>query len=387
VLRRTTGAYASLRVPNFRYYLGGQLVAVLGNWIQQFAQDWQALELSGYSAVALGTVLMLQFAPILLLSLWAGGLADRWDKRRLLLAAHVGLVLIAAVQGLLTVTRSIEVEHVYVLALAWGFLTTLAYPARHRFIPELVGEKLEVNANELNNLVFNVSRFAGPALAGLLVAAVGTGSVFLISAAGYLAPLVALLVIKPAGLHRAAPTERASVRLRDVLRHIRQKPDLIQLLTLGTLGTALGVNFHLTLPLLAGLVFHSGPASFGLLTSAVAAGAILAGLVRARSSGDVPRLRTVVLAAIALGVSQTAAAFMPNLASAAAVLVLAGAVLVLAGAATTAFTISASTLARESVPESMRGRLIGLYRTLTEGAVPLVAPLFGVIGHVLGGRA
>jgi MFS family permease len=371
--------FASLRVRNYRYYAGGQVVSLVGTWMQRIAQDWLVLDLSHNSPVALGVASALQFVPTLLLSLWGGVLADRYDKRRMLLMTQTGMGLCALVLGLLDLTDLARLWHVYLLCLLLGIFSSLDVPARQAFASELVGPAQVSNAVGLNSMTFNAARIVGPSVAGVLIAAVGTSWVFLINAASFLAVLLAMLAMDPARLHRTERVPRARGQLRAGLRYVREQPVLVGVLSLVFVVSTLGINFYLTLPLLARNVFHGGPESYGVLTTVLAVGSLAGASVGARRAGR-PRLRVVIGAALAFGVLETVAGLMPNL-------VLTAAVLVPTGFAALAFTTAANSRVQQSVSPSMRGRVMGLYVLLFLGGTPIGAPLLGLLGEHFGGRA
>lgn len=371
--------FASLRVRNYRYFAGGQVVSLVGTWMQRIAQDWLVLDLSHGSPVALGVASALQFTPTLLFSLWGGVLADRYDKRRMLLAVQSGMGLCALVLGLLDVTRLVQLWHVYLLCFLLGCCSALDVPTRQSFVSELVGPDQVANAVGLNSMNFNAARIVGPSVAGLLIAGVGTGWVFLINAASFVGVIGGLLAMDPSRLFRGRRVARGRGQLREGLRYVRGQPVLIGVLALVFVVSTFGINFYLTLPLLARNVFGGGPSSYGLLTTVIAVGSLLGASLGARRVGR-PRLRTVVGAALAFGVLETVSGLMPTLIATAVVLVPTGFFAL-------AFTTAANASVQLSVLPSMRGRVMGLYMLLFLGGTPLGAPLLGLLGQKLGGRA
>lgn len=371
--------FASLRVPNYRYFAAGQVVSLIGTWMQRIAQDWLVLDLSHGSPVALGVASALQFGPTLLLSLWAGVLADRCDKRRLLVLIQSAMGLCALALGVLDVAHLVQLWHVYLLCFVLGCWSALDVPTRQAFVSELVGPEQVVNAVGLNSMTFNTARIVGPAVAGLLITAVGTGWVFLINAASFVAVLVGLLAMDTARLVRTQRLARARGQLREGLRYVRGRPALVGVLALVFVVSTLGINFYLTLPLLARNVFNGGPESYGMLTTVLAVGSLIGASLGARRVAQ-PRLRTVIGAGLAFGVLETVAGLMPTLVSTAVVLVPTGLAALL-------FTTAANARVQMSVEPSMRGRVMGLYILLFLGGTPLGAPLLGWCGEEFGGRA
>ncbi|PVZ13212.1 MFS transporter [Actinomycetospora cinnamomea] len=377
--RRRGGTFAALRVRNYRLFASGQVVSLVGTWMQRVAQDWLVLELSGGSPVALGIAAALQFGPTLLLSLWGGAIADRYDKRRLLMGLQIGMGACALVLGLLDVTGLVTIAQVYVLCVLLGCFSALDGPVRQSFAGEMVGSGALANAVALNSMTFNTARILGPAVAGLLVAAVGTGWVFLLNAATFVAVLAGLLAMRPAEMYAyaRAPRERGAVRAG--LREVRRHPDVVLLLVLVFFVSTLGINFFVTLAIVARNVFGRGAESYGLLTSALGVGCLLGALVAARRVGR-PRLRTVLVAAVVFGVCEAAAGLMPSYA-------LVALLLVPTGAAQLLFTSAANAAVQLGVDESVRGRVMGLWMVVLLGGTPVGGPALGWLAAELGGRA
>lgn len=373
------GMFASLRVRNYRFYAGGQVVSLVGTWMQRIAQDWLVLDLSHNSPVALGVASALQFTPTLLFSLWGGVLADRYDKRRMLLMTQSGMGLCALVLGLLDVGNLAQLWHVYLLCLLLGVFSSIDVPARQAFASELVGPGQVGNAVALNSMTFNTARIVGPSVAGLLITAIGTGWVFLLNAASFVAVLSGMLAMDPKQLFRSPRVPRARGQLVEGLRYVAGRPVLIGVLALVFVVSTLGINFYLTLPLLARNVFHGDAASYGMLTTVLAVGSLIGASFAARRVGR-PRLRLVVGAALVFGVLETVAGLMPTLVSTAAVLVP-------TGLASLVFTTAANSSVQLSIEPSMRGRVMGLYMLVFLGGTPLGAPLLGLLGEKWGGRA
>jgi MFS family permease len=374
----TGGIFASLRVPNYRLYAGGQVVSLIGTWMQRVAQDWLVLDLSGGNAAALGIAAALQFTPTLALSLWGGVLADRVDKRRMLAMLQVAMGVCAVVLGVAEVAGFVELWHVYVLCALLGCFSALDIPIRQAFVPELVGIGQVGNAVALNSVTFNLARIVGPSIAGLLLGVIGTGEVFLINAVSFAGVVAALLRMDPEGLQRSAPVARAPGQLREGLRYVRGRPDLVAALVLVFFVSTFGLNFQLTLAVVARNVFGLGPDAYGLLSTLVAVGSVVGAALAARRGGR-PRLRLVAGAALAFGVLLTASGLMPTFA-------LTGVLFVFVGCAALTFTTAANAAVQMSVEPSMRGRVMGLYFLLFLGGTPLGAPLLGVLGDRFGGQ-
>ncbi|WP_051827886.1 MFS transporter [Streptomyces bicolor] len=368
----------SLSVRNFRLFAAGQLVSVAGTWMMVVAQDWLVLSLTRDSAAALATVTALQFTPLMLFTLYGGRLADRHDKRSLLTWANTVSAALALALALLDLSGSARLWHVYFFALALGTVNAVEVPARMSFVGELVGARLLPNASALSAAYFNVARVAGPALAGLLISAFGTGWVMLLNAVSYAATVAGLRMMRTAELHRP---KRAAGRggVTDGLRYVTSRPDLRLPVVLIAVVGLFGLNFQLLLPLLAKTVFHADAASFGLLTTAFAAGSLLAALVGTGRRSR-PSAGTVVLSALAFGVLETTAAWAPDFMSALALLAL-------TGFASLYFAQAANHRIQLGSDPVYRGRVMALYTLILQGSTPLGALLVGGLSQRLGARA
>ncbi|MER7167715.1 MFS transporter, partial [Micromonospora sp. NPDC000207] len=273
--------FQSLQVRNYRLFATGQLIKMIGVWMMFVAQDWLVLELSDDSATALGVVVALQFTPVLLLTLLSGRLADRYDKRMLLFVANAFWTVLALAMAALVLTDLVQLWHVFVFAALLGVANAVETPVRQSFVSELVGTSLLPNALSLNAAVFNSARIIGPAVAGLSIAAVGTGPVFLVTALSSIAPLVNVVRMRSADLYRKdlpPLADRAQAKVVDGLRYVWRRPDLLLPMALmSVIGMTL-FNFQLTLAALAKTVFNTGAASFGLFSSALAVGALAGAL-------------------------------------------------------------------------------------------------------------
>jgi len=266
--------FAALRTPNYRRYFAGQAVSLVGTWMQTVAQGWLVLELTG-SGTALGMMAAAQFLPILLLAPYGGLLADRMDKRRLLIATQVALGSIALALGILVVTGVVQLWMVLVLALCLGLVTAIDNPVRQSFAQEMVSAKRLRNAVSLNSVMVNTARAVGPAMAGILIATTGTGVCFLINAASYAAVVFALAGMDTGALHPTAPAGREPGQIRQGLTYVAHTSELlIPLMMLALVGT-LAYEFQVVLPLLARGPLEGGAGTYGLLTSAMGAGAVV----------------------------------------------------------------------------------------------------------------
>jgi MFS family permease len=369
----------SLRVRNYRLFAGGQVVSLTGTWMQTMAQDWLVLDLSDNSGTALGVVTALQFAPMLVLGLYSGVLADRFDKRRLLFLAQCAMALIALAMGLLVVSGAARLWHVYVLALLLGTTNALDTPVRQAFVSELVGADLVPNAVALNSATFNTARIVGPAVGGLVIAWLGVGPAFLLNAVSYLAVLAALWRMDTAALFRGARVIRAGGQVREGLRYVRGRPDLMMVLVLmGVIGT-IGMNFHLTLPLLARAEFGVDARSFGLLWAAFGMGALGGALVGTRRRSRPPATQLLLFAAV-FGALEVAVAFAGSFAVAAMLLVPTGAFLI-------AHNTAANSRMQLGADPLLRGRVMSLYMLVFLGGTTVGSLITGAIAETYGVRA
>jgi MFS family permease len=371
--------FASLHVPNYRLYAGGQIVSLVGTWMQRIAQDWLVLDLTGGSATALGVAAALQFAPTLLLSLWGGVLADRVDKRRALILLQIAMGLCALALGVTVVTGVAALWQVYLLCALLGCFSALDVPVRQSFVSEMVGPAQLGNAVALNSLTFNLARIAGPAVAGALIVAVGTGWVFLINAASFAGVVTGLVLMRTDRLFRSEPVPRAPHQLRDGLAYVRSRPEMVAVLVLVFLVSTFGINFFMTLAIMARNVFHRDAQGYGLLTTLIAVGSVIGATLAARRSGR-PRIRLVASSGLAFGVLLVAAGLMPTYLST-------GIALVPVGLAALTFTTAANSAVQLSADPAMRGRVMGIYMLLFLGGTPLGGPLLGMLAERFGGRA
>ncbi|NYH80939.1 MFS family permease [Actinopolyspora biskrensis] len=373
--------FSSLRVRNFRFYAGGQVVSLLGTWMQRIAQDWLVLEISGGDPVALGVAIALQFAPMPLFTLWAGVLADRFDKRLLLIALQYGAGGSALTLGLLDVTGVVQLWHVYLLCLVLGCCGAVEMPVRQSFVMEIVGGDRVGNAVAVNSMIMNTCRMSGPAVAGYLITLSGTGWLFLFNAASMLAVVATLHMMDPAALRRDSTASSGRGRLREGLSYVRNRPDLIPVLTMVFFLGTFGITFNTSLAVVAGEVFGLGSFGFGMLHASLAAGTLTGAVLAAwRSSHGRPRKEVLVGSALTFGFCEALAAFLPWL------IPFAAALLVI-GAAQMTFILTANNTIQVSVSAEMRGRVLALYMLLLLGGTPVGSLLAGWSAEHLGPRS
>ncbi|GAA4487159.1 MFS transporter [Actinoallomurus oryzae] len=342
------------------------------------AQDWLVLNLTHGSGTALGITTGLQFLPLLLFGLYGGVIADRFPKRRILMITQLAMGMLALVLGVLALTGSAQVWHVYALAFGLGVLTVVDNPTRQTFAVEMVGPNDLSNAIALNSAIFNTARILGPAIAGVLIAAIGTGPVFIVNAASYLAVLLGLYLMRDEELYIRPRVPRAKGQLREGLRYVRDRRDLVMLLIVLFFVAAFGMNFQMTTALMSREVFHSGAGSFGLASTMLAVGAVSGSLLSARRKR--PRMRLMLIAAAAFGVLEIVSGAMPTY-------ILFLVALIPTGVALLTFNTTANAVMQLSVPSWMRGRVMGLYMLVFAGSSPIGAPLLGWLAEVFGPRS
>jgi MFS family permease len=374
VARRT---FSSLSVPNYRLYFIGQIVSMSGTWIQSVAQMWLVYQLTK-SGVALGVVTALQFTPVLLAGMWGGIVADRFDKRKILIATQSAAAMLAALLGVLTALELVELWMIYVLAFALGCVSVIEVPTRQSFVIEMVGEGQLANAVGLNSTVFTSARVIGPAIAGVLIAGVGIAWCFIINALSFVAVIVSMTKMNPAELHRSAPVERAKGQLREGLRYVWNTPILrTSLLMMAIIGT-IAFNFRILLPVMAEKEFGGGAGTYGALSAVMGIGTVLGALFAASRAR--PTRKTLIYSALAYGVLILLAGMAPDLG-------LEMIALVPMGAAGIAFVATANSTLQLNATESMRGRVMALYSVVFLGSTPIGSPIVGWIGETFGVRA
>ena len=374
-LRRQT--FAALANPNYRLWFGGQSVSLAGTWMQMIAQSWLVLELTG-SGTAIGLVVALQTLPTLLLGPYAGVVADRIDKRRLMIALQSTMAGLALTLGLLTISGAAVLWHVYLLALLLGLTNCFENPARQAFVLEMVGPGDLRNAVSLNSVLVNVARAVGPAIAGLVIAAGGIGLCFLLNAVSFAAVVGSLIRMDVTRLRPSIPTRRAPGQLREGLAYVRSTPALAVPLLMMSLIGCLAYEFQVVLPIVASETFAGDARAYGFLTAAMGAGAVLGGLwVAARGRTGMPAL---VGASTAFGLAMAAAAAAPDMLVALLAMGLVGATSV------TFLSMSNSTLQLAAEPH-MRGRVMSLWAVAFLGSTPIGGPIAGAVSEHFGGRA
>jgi MFS family permease len=377
VMRAGRITFAALSVPNYRRYVSGQAVSLIGTWMQMTAQSWLVWTLT-HSSTALGIVIAAQTLPVLLLGPYGGVVADRIDKRRLMIILQSVMGVQALVLGVLTVTGAVTVWEIGVLAALLGLNNAFENPARQSFMLELVGPEHLRNAVSLNSVLVNVARSIGPAIAGLLIATVGTGVCFLANAGSFAAVVASLVTMDRSQLRPTTPTPRARGQLREGLRYVRRTPELaVPLMMMGVVG-CLTYEFQVSLPVMASRGLHEGATGFGFMTAAMGIGAVAGGLfVAARGKTG---LRPLVLAASGFGIAMTFATLAPSI----AVELVA---LTFVGAASLAFMSTGNSTLQLGAAPNMRGRVMALWFVSFQGSTPIGGPIIGALMAASGARA
>jgi MFS family permease len=368
--------FRSLQVPNYRIFFGGHAVSVVGTWMQRVAQDWLVLELSD-SAVAVGVATALQALPTLFLGLWGGLLVDRLDRRRTIIVTQAVSAVLAAALAALTLTGLVQLWMVFLLALGLGLVTVLDVPARQAFITEMVDPEDYVNAQSLNSTIHNAGRLVGPAVAGLLIAWVGSGAAFAVNAVSFVAVLISLFRMNPDRLHRAEPAPAKRGQALEGLRYVWSRADLRACLILVAVIALFGQNFRVVLPLFARDVLGGGAETYGWLTSALGAGAVIGAL--ATAARETVTAWAMLVAAGAFAVVSMALAGAPGL-------VVALGLLVGLGIANICFNTLARTLLQLGADAGMQGRVIALHAIVFTGSTPFGGPAIGWVCEQFGAR-
>ncbi|WP_245325587.1 MFS transporter [Paeniglutamicibacter terrestris] len=370
--------FSALKFPNYRLWTAGALVSNIGTWMQRVAQDWLVLTiLTNNDGTAAGITTGLQFLPILFLGPFAGVLADRMNIRKLLLITQSAMGICATILGVLVITGTAELWHVYVLALGLGIASAFDAPARQSFVSELVPSTHLANAVALNSASFNMARLAGPGVAGLLIAWFGTGPAFLINAASFGAVLFSLFKMRTQELQPTILVKRSKGQIREGIAYLGTRPDLLLIFALAFVVATFGLNFQLTNALMATDVFEVGASEFGLLGSVMAVGTLGGALLAARRNR--PQWRYLLGGAVGFGVLALVASLMPTFFWYAVMMVP-------VGLASLTYLTSSNTMIQLSVEPAYRGRVMALYMMVIQGGTPIGAPLVGWMGTMFGAR-
>ena len=375
---RVGGTFRSFEGFNYRVWAAGALVSNVGTWMQRTAQDWLVLTgLTHHDASAVGLVMALQFGPSLLLLPWTGFAADHLDRRKLLVATQAAAGALALALAILTLAGSVRLWQVYGIALLLGCVTAFDAPARQTFVAELVGEAGLSNAVALNSTSFNAARMVGPAIAGLLIAALGTGWVFLINAASFAAVLCSLGLLRTRDLHPRHRAARTRGSFAEGFAYVARRADLRAILLMLFLIGTFGLNFPIFISTMSVTVFHGGAGQYGLLSSTMAVGTIAGALLAARRAA--PGFWILLYGAGCFGTGMTLAALAPTY-------WLFGAALVVVGIAALTFTTATNSLMQLSTDPAMRGRVMAIRIGIALGGTPIGAPLVGWVANRFGPR-
>jgi MFS family permease len=370
--------FSSLSIYNYRLWFAGGLVSNIGTWMQRIAQDWLVLtELTDDSGVAVGVVTALQFLPFLLLGPITGVVADRVDHRKLLGLTQIAGAALAVGLGVLVLADRAELWHVYVFALLLGVVSAFDAPARQTFVGDLVPQSKMPNAVGLNSASFNAARLIGPGLAGLLIAIIGSGWVFMLNGLTYAATIVALLLMRTKDFLPQDRASRSPGQVLEAVRYVRSRPDIMVIMVVIGVVSMFGINFQLTSAMMARIEFDRGPEDYGILGSILAIGSLGGAFLAARR--ERPGVRLVVLAAFAFGAANLVMAFMPTY-------WLFALSTIPVGFAALTMISSANAAVQTTTDPSMRGRVMALYMMVFLGATPFGSPLIGWVGETYGPR-
>lgn len=370
--------FRSLWIYNYRLWFAGALISNIGTWMQRTAQDWLVFnDLSDHDSTKMGIVMALQLGPQLFLAGYAGVMADKVDRQKLLLFTQSVMALLSLGLGLLVLSGHTQIWHVYLFALALGIIASFDAPVRQTFVSELVSDKDLPNAVALNSTSFNTARMIGPAIAGIMVVAMGSGPVFLINTLTFVAMILAIVFIRNSELRELPHSLRGGSRMRDGFTYLKTRPDILCVMVGVSLVGTFGLNTALNIAAMATTEFGKGAGEFGFLNSVLAIGSVCGTLLAARR--DMPRLRFIFGAAGAFGLASVIAACSPNL-------VFFALALIPMGLAALTIITSANAYVQVTTEPEMRGRVMSLYMAVFIGGTPAGAPLVGFVNDVLGAR-
>jgi MFS family permease len=372
------GSFRSFKNFNYRVWIAGAFVSNIGTWVQRTAQDWLVLtQLTHHDASAVGLVMALQFGPQLLLLPLTGFAADHFNQRKLLIATQAAMGGLALILGLLTVTGIVRLWQVYIFAFLFGSAAAFDAPVRQTFVTELVDMADLPNAVALNSTSFNAARMIGPAVAGMVIATIGTGWAFLINGVSFVAVLISLACLRRADLRLGTRARRAKGSFTEGFRYAWSRPDLKAILAMLFLIGTFGLNFPIFISTMAVGVFHADARGYGLLSSSMAVGTVAGAFLAAGRHS--PRPGSLLVGAALFGVGCTAAAAAPGYWYFAIALVL-------TGVAALTFTNTTTSLMQLSTEPAMRGRVMALRVSIALGGTPIGAPIVGWVADTLGPR-
>lgn len=371
------GNWRAFNHRNYRIIYRANALSNIGSWVQRIAQDWLVLELT-HSGTYLGIISALQFTPFLLVSLQSGAMADRFNKRRVLVFTNIAGGSTALALGLLIVTDQVKLWHIIVMAFLLGLNDAIDKPVRQSFVAELVGTKDMPNAISLNSASFNLGRLIGPAVSGLLIALFGTGPAFLINAFAYVFVIAAMLRINEEHLFKI-PKNHGPASIKEGLRYVRARPDIFVTMSVCFFMASFGLNFQIFSALMATKIFNKSATSFGLLGTILAIGSLSAALFSPRLE-KYRSTRFVIIGSIVFSAAVFISAFMPSYTTYAICLPFAG-----AAALTT--MIAANSVTQLNSDHAIRGRVMGIYQLAFLGGTPFTSPLIGLASETIGVRA
>lgn len=373
--RSTT--FHSLGVRNFKLFFVGQVISQAGTWMQTIALGWLVLDLSNENGLAVGFAVALQFLPTLLFGVWAGMLADRFDKRRIMINTQAALAMVAVVLAVLDFTGIVELWMLFVIVFLYGVAFSIDNPTRQSMVPELVGPSDLPNAIGLSSASLQVARIVGPAVAGVLIVAVGTGMCFAVNAVSYIFVIAALVAIRPREMHRHAPAAPAPGQIRDGLRYMWRTPELRSILLVLIMVGTFAINSPVILPLLARVTFHGDADVYSWMTMAMGAGALVGALIWA--SRPAARPNVAVITGLVFGIGALAASLAPSLGAFLAFVAI-------MGAGQTTFVATCNSLLQLVSEPVMRGRVMAVYTIALLGTTPIGGPIIGWLAEQLGPR-
>jgi MFS family permease len=376
-MKTLRGTFQSMHVRNFRLFFSGQLISQSGTWMQTIALNWLILHLSHNNGFLMGLAIALQFTPTLLFGVWGGAIADRFDKRKVLLCTQAAMAAVAVVLAVIDVTGVVQLWMLYVLVFVLGIALAVDNPTRQSFVSELVPPADLPNAIGLSSAIFQLARVLGPALAGVLIVLVGTSLCFVLNAISFVFIIGALVMMRPSELHRGAPVGREKGQLRAGLHYVWHTAELRSILLLTLVVGTFAINSPVILPLLAKLTFHGGAAAYSWMSIAMGAGAMVGALVAANLSDT--HGRVLFTTGMVFGLAILVASLAPTL----GVFI---ALLVLVGGGQIAFLATCNSLLQLISDPAMRGRVMAVYTITLLGTTPIGGPMVGWISDQFGAR-
>ncbi len=368
--------FSSLKIRNYRLYFIGQAISLSGTWMQTIAQDWLVLQLT-HSGTQLGIVSAFQFLPILIFGPWGGIIADRFSKRKILYFTQTISGILALLLGALVITNNVQIWMIYIFASILGMVNVINSPTVQTFVPEMVGKEQLQNAVSLNSTEVNLARALGPAMAGVLIVAVGIAWCFIINGLSYIAVLVAFFMMREKELHKTDRVPKKKGQLMEGFRYVRANPILFNTLVMMAIIGTLSYEFSIILPLIAQNTFSGNAGSYASLVSATGLGSVVGGLFAAGRKKVFPKM--FVFSALGFGISLTVAALMPSIFLMIIIMFFAGIFSI------NFISLGNVTLQTESKPE-MRGRVMALWTMAFVGSTPIGGPIIGWIGEHIGPR-